>query len=101
MISLAELRVATKVRGTGQDSYLKALDLAAVDFLNAKSDRYYGPVQEDFREYLIGHGTTVLILEELPGGVLTVTEHVLAGDTGTVIVAGGLIWVTPCSCSGT
>ena len=88
MISLAQLRLATKVRGTSQDPYLKGLELAAVDFLNAKSDRYYGPVEAGFREYLIGHGTTVLILEELPGGTLTVTEHVLAGDTGTVIVAG-------------
>ena len=29
MISLAQLRLATKVRGTSQDPYLKALELAA------------------------------------------------------------------------
>ena len=91
MISIEQLRVAARMRGSdAQDGYLKDLEKAAVDALNVWSGRYYGPPETGFVEHRPGGGLGRIILEELPNATtaVAVVEHVTPGDAGTVVVAG-------------
>ncbi len=92
MIALADLRLAARMRGgTTRDEYLKALERAAVDSLQAMSGHYFGAVDTGFLEFQIGYGDRELFLLEpqTPGGTpLVVTEHQTVGDVGVVIAPG-------------
>lgn len=86
MISIDQLRSATRVRGTSQDSYLRELEVRALAYLEAKTHKYYGS-EVTRTDRLPGLGTNQLILLEPVNDITTtvITEIVQVGEVGTIL----------------
>lgn len=86
MIPLDDLKETLRIRLDDQDSLLVQLEEEAVEYAEGETNRYWGPLEEDYTEWLEGTGEARLWLENAPSEApATVLERSVPGGTPTTI----------------
>lgn len=86
MIELDDLRTVLKDPDHAEDEYIRALETAAVAYVEKQTGKYFGTAA-DATEVVSGTGTADLWLPGPVASVTSVAERAFAGDDDTAVAA--------------